>query len=127
MAKAIKKIKKAVQLDPFDADNWIVWGLIMRTVGNYKSALHKFKEAINLDPDSKAAKYELEMLHRIIQLDNEIPLEDIQNLKKLRPVYDQKGVPIGEVRILDYQKEINFKKSDKLDCGEIEDSICNIF
>ena len=42
MAKAIKKIKKAIQLDANDADNWIVWGLIMRTVGNYKSAMHKF-------------------------------------------------------------------------------------
>ena len=70
MAKAIKKIKKGVQLDPFDPDNWIVWGLIMRTAGNYKSALHKFKEALNLDPENKAAKFELEMLHRIIQLDS---------------------------------------------------------
>ena len=66
MAKAIKKIKKGVQLDPFDADNWIVWGLIMRTAGNYKSALHKFKEALKLEPENKAAKFELEMLHRII-------------------------------------------------------------
>jgi hypothetical protein len=42
----------------------------MRTAGNYKSALHKFKEALNLDPENKAAKFELEMLHRIIQLDS---------------------------------------------------------
>ena len=35
MAKAIKKIKKAIDLDPKDADNFITWGLIMRTVGKY--------------------------------------------------------------------------------------------
>jgi hypothetical protein len=49
MAKAIKKIKKGIQKNPKDADNWVVWGLIMRydinfiiylyrTVGNYWSA-----------------------------------------------------------------------------------------
>lgn len=43
LAKAIKKIKKGVQLNPHDADNWIVWGLILRTAGNYTSALHKFQ------------------------------------------------------------------------------------
>jgi tetratricopeptide (TPR) repeat protein len=42
MAKAIKKIKKAIMDEPADADNWIVWGLILRTVGNYVSAKHKF-------------------------------------------------------------------------------------
>ena len=35
MSKAIKKIKKGILLNPSDADNWIVWGLILRTVGNY--------------------------------------------------------------------------------------------
>jgi Tfp pilus assembly protein PilF len=43
MAKAIKKIKKGIQLNPEDSDNWIVWGLIMRTVGCYTSAKHKFE------------------------------------------------------------------------------------
>ena len=50
MSKATKKIKKAIDLDPKDADNWITWGLIMRVFGNYKSAMHKFKEAISLEP-----------------------------------------------------------------------------
>ena len=42
MPKAIKKIKKAIYKSPKDADNWVVWGLIMRTVGNYQSARQKF-------------------------------------------------------------------------------------
>ena len=69
MVKAIKKIKKAISLDDKDADNWITWGLIMRTVGNYKSAMHKFKEAIKLDPDNETAKGEMELLFKIMNLD----------------------------------------------------------
>ena len=43
MAMAIKKIKKAITNEPGDPDNWIVWGLILRSVGNYVSAKHKFE------------------------------------------------------------------------------------
>lgn len=75
MVKAIKKIKKAIQLDEKDADNWITWGLIMRTVGNYKSALHKFKEAHRLDPLSETARIEIELLDKIMNLDSQITLE----------------------------------------------------
>ena len=56
MAKAIKKIKKSISLDSEDADNWIVWGLIMRTCGNYPAAEHKFKQALKLDPRNYTAK-----------------------------------------------------------------------
>lgn len=56
MAKAIKKIKKSIALDNQDSDNWIVWGLIMRTCGNYTSAEHKFHQAIKLDPTNFTAK-----------------------------------------------------------------------
>lgn len=35
MGKAIEKIKLAIVHEPDEADNWLVWGLIMRTVGNY--------------------------------------------------------------------------------------------
>lgn len=62
MGKAIKKIKKGVILDPNDPDNWVIWGLIMRTVGSYKSALHKFNKALEIDPNNKTALYELEIL-----------------------------------------------------------------
>lgn len=50
--KAIKKIKKAILHYPKDADNWVIWGLIMRTVGNYESALQKFEKAHKLDKDN---------------------------------------------------------------------------
>lgn len=38
IVRAIKKIRKGVQKNPHIAENWIVWGLILRTAGKYKSA-----------------------------------------------------------------------------------------
>lgn len=45
MAKSIQKIKEAVEISPQDPHNWIVWGLVMKKVGSYGSAMHKFKMA----------------------------------------------------------------------------------
>ena len=70
MSKATKKIKKAIDLDPKDADNWITWGLIMRVFGNYKSAMHKFKEAIVLEPKNKTTANEIKLLRIIMDLDS---------------------------------------------------------
>ena len=53
--------------------------------------------------------------------------QEIESLKKLRPIYDDHGIPVGDGQEIDFSREIKFKKSDKLDCGEIEESICNIF
>jgi len=75
MVKAVKLIKKAVQIEPKEPDNWIVWGLVMRTVGSYQSAKHKFTIALKLDPENETAKYEMELLTKIIELDSQISLE----------------------------------------------------
>lgn len=68
-AKAIKKIKKGVQKNPSDPENWTIWGLILRTVGNYISARHKFKKALKLDRQNETAAEELTIVERIIELD----------------------------------------------------------
>ena len=39
---AIKKIRKGAMKQPESADNWVVWGHILRTAGKYTSAKHKF-------------------------------------------------------------------------------------
>jgi cytochrome c-type biogenesis protein CcmH/NrfG len=62
MANAIKKIKKGIKKNSKDADNWVVWGLIMRTVGNYSSAHHKFVKALKLDPYNETALFELDIV-----------------------------------------------------------------
>jgi len=69
-AKAIKKIKKGVQKNKTDPDNWIIWGLVLRTVGNYVSARHKFLKALKYDPENETAKEELAIVERIIELDS---------------------------------------------------------
>ena len=35
---AVTKIKQAVLYEPNDPENWLVWGYIMRSIGNYESA-----------------------------------------------------------------------------------------
>ena len=84
MSKAIKKIKKGIQKNPKDPDNWVVWGLIMRTVGNYQSAKHKFEKARKLDPNNETAHVELLIVERIIELDEQIPLDSVPSIKKNR-------------------------------------------
>lgn len=69
MKKAIKKIMKAIKLNPKESDNWVVWGLIMRTVGNYKSAKHKFQKAIKHNPHNETAIFELVRTTKLIELD----------------------------------------------------------
>ena len=59
MANAIKKIQRAVTIDPSDAENWIVWALIMRHVGNYQSAKYKLDQALKLEPMNKTALSEM--------------------------------------------------------------------
>lgn len=82
-AKAVKKIKKSISLAPSgkkDPDNWIVWGLILRFNGNYKSSRHKFLKALKVDPDNETAKQELAIIDRIIELDKQIPMESIPSI-----------------------------------------------
>lgn len=82
MAKAIKKIKKGIQKSPTDPENWIIWGLILRTVGNYASARHKFKKALKIDKDNETAKLELLTVEKIIELDSQIPLDAVPSIRK---------------------------------------------
>jgi tetratricopeptide (TPR) repeat protein len=75
LPRSIKKIRKAIRTDPKDADNWVVWGLIMRTCGNYWSAQHKFQKALKLDPNNETAQFELDTVERMIELDQQIPID----------------------------------------------------
>ena len=45
-------------------------GLIMRTVGKYPMAMHKFNEALKLEPSNKTAVLEIDLLKRIMILDS---------------------------------------------------------
>ena len=62
VVKAIKKIRKGVQKQPLQAECWIVWGLILRNAGKYKSAKHKFEKALKLSPTNETARQELTLV-----------------------------------------------------------------
>ena len=89
MAKACKLIKEALDLHPNDADNWITWGLILRKVGSYKLAQLKFEQALKVEPDNETAKFELNLLEKIMELDSQITLEQMVNLKQCKPKTQQ--------------------------------------
>ena len=84
MAKAIKKIKHAIEVNPADADNWIIWGLIMRTVGSYSQAKHKFEQALRLQPHNETAKFEMDILRKILELDAQISLDQVATIRKIK-------------------------------------------
>jgi len=73
MVKAIKKIRKGVQKNPHIAENWIVWGLILRTTGKYESAQHKFKRALKIEPNHQTAIDEMALVSKMIHLDASLP------------------------------------------------------
>ena len=87
VVKAIKKIRKGVQKQPKNADNWVVWGLILRSAGKYKSAKHKFEKAIKLDSMHETAKQELLLVENLIHFDNLLPTD--AQLRMSQQAYDQ--------------------------------------
>lgn len=82
MTKAVKKIKKGIHKSPKDADNWIMWGVILRYHGNYRSSRHKFLKALKLDKENETAKEELQIIDKIIELDNQIPLDEVPAFRR---------------------------------------------
>ena len=69
LCDAVKKIKTAIEIDPADSDNWVVWGLIMRANGDFKNSLAKFERAVELDPKNYIAQYEKKFIEKMLQLD----------------------------------------------------------
>lgn len=78
---AIKKIRKGTIKQPDSADNWVVWGHILRTAGKYTSAKHKFQRALKLDPNNRTAKMELQVVDSLIHFDKLIPTDAVLKMK----------------------------------------------
>lgn len=81
MVKAIKKIRKGVTKQPNCADNWVVWGHILRTAGKYNSAKHKFQRALKIDRDNRTAKSELQIVENLIHFDKMLPTDATLKMK----------------------------------------------
>lgn len=75
LLKAVHKIRNGVIKDAKNAENWVVWGLILRTAGKLESARHKFKKAIKIDPKNLAARQELDLVESLMYFDNMLPTD----------------------------------------------------
>jgi tetratricopeptide (TPR) repeat protein len=86
-AKAIAKIKQAVEANPDDADNWVVWGLVLRHhhVHQLEAALKKFEQAAVLRPDQSSIQEEITYTRQLMELDAQVSLEDVTYKRRMRP------------------------------------------
>ena len=75
VVKAIKKIRKGVQKQPRSGECWVVWGLILRSAGKYRSARHKFEKALKLNPRNETAKSELDLVKNLMHFDELLPTD----------------------------------------------------
>lgn len=74
IAGAVKKIKKGLFKKPRDADNWVMWGVILKEHGSYRSSKHKFIKALKIDPHNQTASDELQMVEKAMELDKKITI-----------------------------------------------------
>ena len=87
VVKAIKKIRKGVQKTPNNPECWIVWGLILRSAGKYRSAKHKFARALKIDPENDTAAQEYELIQSLIHFDQILPSDS--NIKLSQDAYER--------------------------------------
>ena len=72
--EAHKNIQIATLEDPQDPDMWILWAMMLRTVGKYEQAKHKLEVARKIDPRHEQLQYELDLVESLIELDTAIEL-----------------------------------------------------
>jgi Tfp pilus assembly protein PilF len=62
MHDAEQNLLKAIELEPADAENHVILGLLYKEGKLTQRAVKKFEEALGWDPDNKQAKAELQKL-----------------------------------------------------------------
>lgn len=60
---AIRNIKKAIELDPFNSNCYNSLGLVNLEAGAYEDAIHNLEQALGLNPDSDDVVYNLGAAH----------------------------------------------------------------
>ncbi len=63
--RAVDLLKKAIELDPHFAPAYLELGTIQAAAGDYNSAIHQYRETIELDSTSEEAHYRLAEAYRL--------------------------------------------------------------
>jgi len=63
--ESIEEFRKAIDLDPIDAHNHFNLALSYRKKGDINAAIREYETALELAPDFKEAKYNLETLYNL--------------------------------------------------------------
>lgn len=66
---AIHNIRKSIELDPVDPENWYLWGHILFATGDYISAKHKYEMCGKADPEFRLGEKELTKIANVIECD----------------------------------------------------------
>ncbi|MCX7905632.1 MAG: tetratricopeptide repeat protein [Elusimicrobiales bacterium] len=61
--KLSKNIEKVIELEPNNADNWILYAAVKNQEGNLEQAKMAYKKAIEIDPKNIEAYYQLALLN----------------------------------------------------------------
>ena len=69
-AKAGEQIRQALRLDPDNAVYHFNYANILQDLGHLEDAIAEYKKALELDPDMKAAKEEIEKLQKELSNEN---------------------------------------------------------
>ncbi|CAI2364430.1 unnamed protein product [Moneuplotes crassus] len=56
---AIVNIRKAIEINPRDPENWVMWGTVQKINGDFSSAKNKFEIALKIEPNHCLATQEL--------------------------------------------------------------------
>lgn len=89
-----------------------MWGLILRTAGNYAAAKHKFDQALKLEPENETALFEMDLLNKIMELDDQISIDMVQSLKNMRAIENGEDIR---------------NPNKKGVCSVMIGAVCNIF
>jgi len=105
--KAAKEYRKAIEINPGDADAHFCFGFSLQEFEQYKEAEKEFRKTIEIDPGDADAHGKLGLL-LLLYLDK--PDEGIKEIKIARNLYKKKGDNKYERMAEEYLKNLEKKK-----------------
>ena len=104
--KAIAQFKKALELEPGDADIHFVLGFAYHMSARLEEAIAQYKKVISLDPDNAHAYSKLGYVYGLL----EQPELELKYLKKAKRLFMEQGDLTNFKRIDKYLHYLEFEK-----------------